>query len=431
MVGALHSSAMAASKHDIMIVKLDGRSNADQQFLSENWGEYASQYVAAESRQMNELCRRIDNAKLSARASLLREGVPCTVNLSATTLSAMMGGQNCHAEIAFQDNVKWIARFRIPSISSPPLEIRDYILKSEAATMDFLQKHTNIPSPEIFDWACESDPGNPLGQGASLSQKEKVMQQLADTFLEIEKHPFDTMGSIVPSRDATTFEIQGFAHYATYCRGTKGPLGPFHSSFEAAGDLVKLYLAMIASGEIGANYATDVFLVHRYRLDLLDDIGKAAPSGEAFFLKHPDDKGDHILVNDAFDIVGIIDWEWCQTVSKKEAFSSPCMMWPVAKFYDGYNELSDEEERLAMIFQEKSRDDLAKCIMEGRKVQRFFFALGPGSGSHNDRKTLINLFNGLKRAFGSEEEEWEEWRTKALVEWNGDELLQVLLRSKI
>ncbi|KAI0097197.1 hypothetical protein GGR51DRAFT_484459 [Nemania sp. FL0031] len=414
----------------------------------EDWENYASQYAAAESRQINELCRRINSAKLRERASLLREGVPCTVDLSANSLLAMMGSQNCHAEITFQDDVKWLARFRVPSISSPPLEIRDYILRSEAATMDFLQKRTRIPSPKVFDWACESDPDNPLGpvgyilmekvegkpldwQGANPSQKEKVMQQLADIFLEIEKHPFDAMGSIIPPGDATSVEIQGFAHQVMYCMGSKGPLGPFRSSLEAAGDLVNLYLVMIASGEIGTNYATDVFLMHRYRLDLLNDMRKAVPSGETFFLKHPDDKGDHILVNDAFDIVGIIDWEWCRTVSKEEAFSSPCMMWPVARFYDGYNELADDEQRLAKIFHERGRDDLAKFITGGRKVQRFFFALGPGGGSHDDRKTLIDLFKGLRQAFGSEEEDWEEWRTKALAKWKGDELLQALLRGNV
>ncbi|KAI1656725.1 hypothetical protein F4813DRAFT_397310 [Daldinia decipiens] len=393
----------------------------------ENWTMYASQYVAAETRQIDELCRRIDSAKLCARASLCRGGIPCTANLSAKNLPVMMGGQNCHAEITFDDNVKWLARFRLSNISSPPIECRDYILRSEAATMDFLQKHTRIPSPKVFDWACESDPSNPLGrvgyilmekmegkpldwQGATPPQREKVMQQLVDIFLEIEKHPFDMMGSIVTANDPTRHEIQGIAHHEVYCLGITGPLDPFHSSLEGAGALIKLYLAMIASGEIEANHPIDVFLMHRFRLDLLNDIGEDAPSGGPFFLKHPDDKGDHILVNEDFDIVGMIDWEWCQT------------------FYDGSNELAEEELRLAMIFRERGRDDLAKHIVEGRKVQRFFFALGAGSGSHNDRATMIDLFMGLKRAFDSGEEESEEWRAKALVRWKDDELLQVLLQ---
>ncbi|XXG99673.1 hypothetical protein Hte_006014 [Hypoxylon texense] len=363
----------------------------------------------------------------------------------------MMGGQNCHAEITFQDNVKWLARFRLAKTSSPPVEARDYILRSEAATMNFLRKHTRIPSPEVFDWACESDPQNPLGdigyilmeriegkpldwQLATSSQKEKVMQQLADIFLEIEKHPFDKMGSITPTaRDTTAFEIQGFAHHAIFRPECGGALGPFHSSLEAARVVIESYLAMIASGEIAATYPIDVYLAHRFRLDILNSTGKSILSEGKFFLKHPDDKGDHILINKAYDIVGIIDWEWCHTVSKEDAFSSPCMMWPVAEFYDGSNELSNDELRFASIFRERGRDDLTNYITEGRKVQRFFFALGPASGCQNDHQTFVNLFIGLKRAFDFQEERWEgweEWMTKALDKWNSDNLLQALLQSK-
>ncbi|KAI1168874.1 hypothetical protein F5B18DRAFT_202114 [Nemania serpens] len=415
-----------------------------------NWDDYSAQYAASEARNINELCRRIDASKLCRRASLLRKGIPCTINLSRKNLSTMMGGQNCHAEITFRDNVKWLARFRLPKTSSPPIAVRDYILQSEAATMIFLRKHTRIPSPEVFDWACESDPQNPLGdvgfmlieklegeplnwQLATPSQKEKVMRQLVDIFLEIEKHPFDALGSIMPARDPSAFEIQGFAQHATFRPGNGGPLGPFYSSLEAASAEVKLYLDMIASGEIAASYPIDIYLAHRLRLDILTKYGKeilSEPEGP-FYLKHPDDKGDHILVNEAYDIVGIIDWEWCRTVSKEDAFSSPCMMWPVAEFYDGSNELANDELRFAGIFRERGRGDLASYVTEGRKIQRFFFALGPASECYNDHQEFVNLFLGLKRIFDSNEDEgWEEWKAKALEKCQDDNLLQVLLQSE-
>ncbi|KAJ5101905.1 hypothetical protein NUU61_004127 [Penicillium alfredii] len=116
---------------------------------------------------------------------MLGKGIPCTVELSREGLSAMMGNQNCRVGITFT--------------SSPPQEIHDCILRSEAATMVYLQQHNSIPTPKI-DWACESDPGNPLGvdyilmekldgnpldwQAATLHLKEKVMQQLVAIFLE-------------------------------------------------------------------------------------------------------------------------------------------------------------------------------------------------------------------------------------------------------
>ncbi|KAI0399408.1 hypothetical protein F4802DRAFT_610915 [Xylaria palmicola] len=308
-------------------------------------------------------------------------GIPCSIDVSTKNLSAMMGGQNCHAEITFQDNVKWLAWFRLTKTSSPPVIARDYVLQSEAATMKFLRKDTRIPSPEVFDWACESDPQNPVGRVgyilmekvegkplkwhlATSSQKEKVMQQLVDIFLGIEKHPFDTDSHI----------------HATFRPGNGGPLGPFNSARDAASSIIRLYLDMIMSGEITAEYPIDVYLVRRYRLDVLAKFGEELLSEGQLFLKHPDDKGDHILVNEAYDIVGIIDWEWCCTASKEEAFSSPCMI-------------------------ERSRDDLAGYVTKGRKIQRFLFALGAASECQNDYETFINLFPSLKRAFEPDEEE--------------------------
>ncbi|CAG8240679.1 unnamed protein product [Penicillium olsonii] len=406
---------------------------------SENWESYSVQYAATEARHIGELRLRIDGFKLCSRASMLRKGIPCTVDLSLKSLSAMMGNQNCHAEITFDDNVKWLARFRLARTSSPPREVRDWILRSEAATMTYMQRYTCVPTPKIFDWACESDPENTLGvdyilmeqldgkplnwQMATPQQKEKIMQQLVDVSIELERHPFEAMGSLVSTGDV--MKIQGLAYQSTFQLG-KGPLGPFSSSLEGSRAILELYLTMIASGEIDPCHPVDTYLVHRFRQDIADALFDDVPPSEQFFLKHPDDKGDHILVNDCFEIVGLIDWEWTQTVSRAEAFCSPCMMWPVAKFHDGFNELSADENRLAAIFRERGREDLAACVVEGRKVQRFFFALGPES-SFLDMQTLASLFAGLRRAFNLEDEEWEAWKSKALEKWKGDGLLLGLL----
>lgn len=232
------------------------------------------------------------------------------------------------------------------------------------------------------------------------------------------------MGSLVSVGD--TYKVEGLAQQSTFRVG-RGPLGYFSSSLEGSRAIIESYLAMIASGEIDANFPVDTYLVHRHRQDILDGLWKDASSGDQlFFLKHPDDKGDHILVNDSFDIVGVIDWEWTSTASKAEAFAPPCMMWPVAEFYDGSNELAEEEVRLASIFRERGREDLAKCVVEGRKIQRFFFALGTES-VFLDSKTFADLFAGLQRAFDFEEEEWEHWKSKALEKWKDDELLRGLL----
>lgn len=421
---------------------------------------------------MNELCERIDGLKLCERASQVRDGVnvPCAIDLSPKSLSAMMCGQNCHAEIRFEDGVVWLARFRLSNATSPPPDVRDYVLQSEATTMMFLERHTRVPSPRVFDWACEADPRNMVGVGyilmekmngrpldwhsATAAQMEKIVRQLADVMLEIEKHPFDQLGSLIAPLGALSsqttpdaaidsqVQIGGLAQHSTFRSGQGSrPLGPFRTSQEAHRALVEAHLRMIASGEIGtAENALDGFLAHRFRLDVVDMIPSQAVAAEdrddQFFLKHADDKGDHILVDADFNIVGIIDWEWCSTASKEEAFSSPCMMWPVGAFYEGSNQLSEEELLFARVFRERGRDDLARCVLDGRRVQRYMFALGPGGAFHEPKRTRGCLFWGFKRAFEglgavsdekSVDEEWNAWKANALENWKEEEMLKAVL----
>ncbi|KAG6178771.1 hypothetical protein E4U47_007611 [Claviceps purpurea] len=384
----------------------------------------------------------------------------------------MMGGQNCHAEITFEDGVVWLARFRIVSVIAPPPEVRDYILQSEALTMQFLERHTRVPCPRVFDWACESDPTNTIGVGyilmeklngtsliwqkATAAQKEKIVRQYAEIMLEIERHPFDKLGSLIATAGIRSGEaIEGpavesqiqvgaLADHSTFRSGDGGmPLGPFRSSEEAFRAIVEANMRMTVAGEIGsAENVLDLLLAYRFRLDVLDKVsGQTATDdkgGEQFFLKHADDKGDHILVNDDFDIVGIIDWEWCQTASREQAFSSPCMMWPISAFYNGSNELTEEELLLARVFRERGREDLASCVLHGRKVQRLLFALDPLT-AYEDSKTLSSLFIGLKRAFYGHdiksdgkgvEDEWEAWKVKAFEDWKHEAPFKTALEQK-
>lgn len=221
--------------------------------------------------------------------------------------------------------------------------------------------------------------------------------------LEIERHPFDRLRSLVATTPMSRGEmalvavaepqmqVQGLAQHSTFQSCDDGePLGPFRSPQEALGPLVEAHLRMIAGDEVGtADNAVCVFLAHRSVVDILDRVGKSAA----------DDKADHTLVNADFDIVGVIDWERCSTASREEAFSSLCMMWPVAAFYGDSNGLADEELPLARVFCERGLEDLVRCVLDGRKVRGLFFALALGGASHEDRRTFVSLFMGLRQAF--------------------------------
>lgn len=185
----------------------------------------------------------------------------------------------------------------------------------------------------------------------------------------------------------------------------------------------------IISGELSF-LAVDNYLTHCWRHDMITHVTTHChKSGPGFFLKHFDDKGDHILVDADSNITGIIDWEFASAEPKALAFSTPCMLWPVGNFYDGKNELSAEEIEFAEIFEARGRGDMGKIVRESRKMQRFTFF--NGGGVSRDQEEFRALFTGLRAAWAEGNEElnsYEDWKKDAEERQKGDEKLQIILR---
>lgn len=99
--------------------------------------------------------------------------------------------------------------------------------------------------------------------------------------------------------------------------------GPFSSLQEYHASSIQLILDLIVRDEMYSQQAVDACLIHQYLIDLVPHILPAVHDDEEFYLKHADDKGDHILVHENFTTTGIIDWEWAHTVSPAHAFNSP------------------------------------------------------------------------------------------------------------
>ncbi|VTO89520.1 unnamed protein product [Fusarium graminearum] len=123
-------------------------------------------------RELRNLIDKIDTRALEARASHLRHGIPCSIpslQYNRATRTSVMGGMNYHIDVRFDDGIIWIARIRRINATSPPPALRDYILRSEVATLLFLDK-TAIPAPKVHDFALEN-PNNPVGFGFILMDK--------------------------------------------------------------------------------------------------------------------------------------------------------------------------------------------------------------------------------------------------------------------
>ncbi|KAK0733650.1 hypothetical protein B0T26DRAFT_685239 [Lasiosphaeria miniovina] len=211
------------------------------------------------------------------------------------------------------------------------------------------------------------------------------------------------------------------------------PFGTLEASYIA---IVRHHLRMLASLELGNNLLVDNYLTFLWRLSALpqlvaDSTSRAGP----FYLKHCDDKGDHILVHDEHNITGIIDWEFSSAEAKELAFSSPPMVWPVRDFYDGSNALAEDEVRFTDIFEQRGRGYLGKMVRGGRPWQRYLFFLG--GGNSREMIDLEQLFQGLRKSMPARENNaaaissYPDWKQVPLAGFaKQDAQLLALLRDE-
>lgn len=390
---------------------------------------------------MELLCQKINRDALKARAIELRNGISCSIpEFSYNTIqrSSFMGGKNVHVEIMFEDGVVWLSRMRRLNATSPPLALQEHILKSEYATMKFLEG-IPIPTPRVFDIGLESQ-ANPVGVGyiifekmagaplmwpdTSREQRKRVVEQLADIFIELRRYPFDRMGCLGNTKPG---HIGAFASETmTDFNGTAiQPLGPFDSVQGYHSSSIRLILSLVLRDELYSQNSIDAYLIHRFLLDLIPSILPTQNDNGLFFLKHADDKGDHILVDEEYNITAIVDWEWAHTAPEALAFNSPIGFLPVGEFYDGVNTLAEEEEWFAEIFEKKDKPSLANAVRNGRLQHRFAFCCGY---DFSDWDGFLGLFEGLRKAVKADQGlTWDEWKRVALKRYKDDEGLKLLL----
>jgi hypothetical protein len=386
-------------------------------------------YDSARERHLQAFLSKIDVNALVTIASEVRAGIRCTLPavsgngiiepaIDARMVSDQMGGQNCHLDVQFEDGIVWIARLRLGEPTVPPRETQEKILASEVATLRFLAR-TNLPAPRVFYHSLEPSKigypfmlmekmaGSPLQWSkCSAQQRTKVMEQLVEIFLELEKHPLRATGSLTDDG-----MVGPFAQIHTFSTPSLS-LGPFDTTEEALTCIIKHEIEMVKSGEL-STLAIDNHLTHIWRLERIPEMLANVEDG-SFYIKHFDDKGDHILVDDEHNITGIIDWEFASTESKPFAFSSPCMMWPVSEYYEGINRLSVEEMEFANMFRSLGREDMAQTILQGRKYQRFMFFLGTAVSV--ERKEFEDLFQALRQTLdGQSIEPYSDWKSAMIA----------------
>ncbi|KAG1848298.1 hypothetical protein DFJ58DRAFT_705076 [Suillus subalutaceus] len=411
----------------------------------DDWDVFCKAFVKTETVELMALQQCISPIQLANIASSLRDDILCTIPalVAATAnrpkLSKMMGGMNVHLDIVFDDSVVWLARIQRTTAVTPPPAVQNHILLSEFATLEYLNR-IGVPTPTIHRYGLAADSNgidvnyilmdklqaSPLEwYDLGPDQRRRVLHQLANIFITLDHHSFRQTGSIIQPHTSIGAFADRVIFEPNYLQRLN-LLGPFTSLRQHLDHTINCHLRLIESSQWAVNDPVTSYLIYRTLLDAYPRILPAETmNGEIFCLRHQDDKGDHILVNDQLDILGIIDWEWSKVVAKSFAFAAPIMLLPLA-FDEGSDLLSQDEEELAKIFDSLGRSDMALCVRDGRAYHRISFILDNGDRPETCKPHMKGLFQLL----GNEFWEWETWRSDALRMYQSEYALQVLLDNE-
>lgn len=191
-------------------------------------------------------------------------------------------------------------------------------------------------------------------------------------------------------------------------KGNLIPFGPFDLSNDYYTTLIHNRIQLIKTGEIAPSAPLDQYLVYMSLLDCL-------PPNESgpFFLHHVDSRDANFLVDDDYNITGIIDWELAISTSKSSAFQSPLLLYNLGELYHkGLLTPSEDEKHLSKILQEE------KDVVELSRLaeQKFHFRVDQVIKADPwDRQNFVRVFSGWwKFANGVETFDWDTWYKQAL-----------------
>ncbi|KAI1312738.1 hypothetical protein F5Y03DRAFT_197215 [Xylaria venustula] len=387
-------------------------------------------WSAAQTRELVNLSKKTDHAALLRRARELSGGLDCRLDDQDPLGRSQMGGMHVHLQLLFEDGTVWLVRVLRETHTSFSDALTNQILLSECATLRWLEP-LDLPTPRLHGYGLRGDPQNKVGVAymiidklpgrpfdsvvASQEQKAKVLSHWADVLCKLEEHSFDKIGSLQLDADGA-IRVGTVASDRT---GTLPCIGPFESARDYYSSWANAYLQLITDGQLFSAYPVDGYLMFKH----IEEQVKSGPWLEKwqgldsgpFFLKHMDDKGDHILIDDNFQITGIIDWSFARIVPAYEAFGPSLTSANTDNLFNGVPGLSEDDTILG---QELQRRKAAYYHFESDEMRRFLF--GPGIGLSPTKNEALDIFQGLVNTFHDNISDWQEWRRISLLQWKDD-----------
>ena len=357
--------------------------------------------------EVTDLLTRIDvDALLQEVSRITGNNVICSFEPEKYLgAGAIMGCANYHGWIHFDDGKKWIVRIPRAEYSDVPETLIDYLVISEYATLKFLED-PKVPAPRAFAYGLASNPQNAVGvsyilmealpgtpyysSAATPEEKESIFSQLADILIEISKHPLLLAGSLIQSNgdiEVSFFASNRFIALHQY--------GPFDNALTYFVQTAEQYLDLIADSQLYHEYPIDAFKFYMILRGHAHVLTRHKHPGH-FFLRHVDDKGDHLLVDEKGTITGIIDWQFARCVPASEAFGPSYFTADLNALYSGKMEITAEDKRLAVELRKKGAEALAQYLERDDFVRTFCHGLASGLSKDEVRYLITNVTAGLQ-----------------------------------
>lgn len=279
---------------------------------------------------------------------------------------------------------QWVVRF--PLIGMLPMDVMTAKFSCEIATLKFLHEKTSVRVPKLIGYSLGDD-DIPIPfmitqnvQGLPLSVYwgrfsedptcvERILDSLAQQYLELLSHPFDRLGSLRLTADGQGWEI-----------GTS-PISV--DQFDASRDGLKITLSEPHTTSL-EYYTTQTHVFERYTNEQRNSVYSdrdgilkyLAPelfrrviphfingrfNNGPFYLFHFDLHANNVITNRQWQVEAILDWEFTSTMPIEVACSPPrCIMdrYRVDEMRLDSNNYTSYEARLR-IFTGKVRKHLA------------------------------------------------------------------------
>ncbi|KAF7560555.1 hypothetical protein G7046_g3599 [Stylonectria norvegica] len=317
----------------------------------------------------------------------LSSHIQCAINLTQFT----SGFNNLVLEIAFSDNVYWIAR-----ISHQPFNDGDRTsMLSEIATMKMIQKHTSIPIPQVFDFETSADQpfgypyvfmqylrGRVLQGGPARAiprqHHEKVAKQLANVFAELQNLTFSRIGRLWCGDDANQpVEIIPMAWHAS-----PGPLETsleyFYNQRQSENREI-MDMQPDSPDWLTACWVLKTGLTHA----IIEDRVRGP-----FPLCHLDLHHGNMLFDDEYNLSGIIDWSSAQ--------AAPLEQLSVCPEFVTFPGLSDEENQPIVELKKLVVDFIRE--MESARERKPPMDNPEGEGASKENLTSLSTYMVSKAA---------------------------------